>query len=333
MTPTGEWTADGLLAASGSYWQACTLHAGVKLGFFDIIGQGELGLTEEEVAARAQCDSRATGMLLNALAAMGLLVKEADRFANSEAAGSLLVKRSPRYVGHMIMHHHHLVEAWSRLDGAVRTGTRTRPASERGDEERESFLMGMFTLASVIAPRVAREIDLGRKRRLLDLGGGPGTYAVHFCLAHPELSATVFDLESTRPFAEMIVKRFGVSERVRFVGGDYLTDPIEGTYDVVWLSQVIHSEGPAGCQTVIDKAASVLEEGGLFLVHDFILEDTLDRPLFPAIFSLNMLVNTESGRSYSDGHIRDMLERAGLSAVRRLPFQGPNESGIIMATR
>ena len=84
---------------------------------------------------------------------------------------------------------------------------------------------------------------------------------------------------------------------------------------------------------MIEKTAASLEEGGLLLIHDFILENTLDAPLFPALFSLNMLINTKEGRSYSENQIKGMLAKAGLKNIQRLPFAGPNESGIITGTR
>jgi hypothetical protein len=90
--------------------------------------------------------------------------------------------------------------------------------------------------------------------------------------------------------------------------------------------------GPEPCRTVIEKAVSVLEPGGLLLVHDFLLNDAHDGPLFPSLFALNMLVNTEEGRSYSEGEIKDMLLNAGVRNIRRLPFKGPTDSGILCGT-
>jgi len=222
-----------------------------------------------------------------------------------------------------------LVEAWSRLDQAVKTG---KPARERGaldEEERESFLMGMFNLGMSIAPGLAKEIDLSGRSHLLDLGGGPGTFAIHFCLANPNLKATIADLKTTRPFAEKTISQFGLSDRIDFVPCNYLKDDVKGSYDVAWLSHVLHGEGPDGCRMIIKKAVSALEQGGLMMIHDFILNDTSDGPLFPAIFSLNMLINTDKGRSYTGSQIKEMMTDAGLSHIQRLPFKGPNESGIM----
>lgn len=326
-----KWNLGELLGVSGSYWKACTLHAGVRLEVFTLIGDGAAGA--DEIAQSLGANVRGVRALLNALSAMGLLTKREDRYFNTPDSKSLLVKDSQKYVGHIIMHHHHLVHAWAQLPEAIETGQPVRQRSSfRQDEERESFLMGMFNLAMNAAPRVADEIDFGGRRHLLDLGGGPGTYAIHFCLANPELRATIYDLPTTEPFALRTVERFGLLDRVSFVPGNYIEEEIKGSYDVAWLSQILHGEGPDDCARMIRKAVSVLESGGLILIHDFILNENLDGPLFPALFSLNMLINTPEGQSYSEGQISSMLADAGVKEIRRLSFRGPNDSAIIAGT-
>ncbi|MBW1780009.1 MAG: methyltransferase [Deltaproteobacteria bacterium] len=325
-----EWNVGSLLKVSGSYWESCTLHAGVKLDIFSIIEAGDV--TAEDIAAGLGCDVRGVSALLNALAAMALVLKTKDRYANTPFSKAFLVKESPKYIGYMVMHHHHLVEAWARLDQAVRSGSPVRERGVLDDAERESFLMGMFNMAMGIAPDLSHAVDLKGRRHLLDLGGGPGTYAIHFCMANPELKGTVADLSTSQPFAEKTISQFGLSDRIAFVPCNYLEDDIKGTYDVAWLSHILHGDGPEECQVIINKAASSLEPGGMMMIHDFILNDTSDGPLFPAIFSLNMLVNTQKGRSYTEGQIREMMTRAGLKHIRRLPFEGPNASGVLFGT-
>ncbi len=322
-------TPEFLLQISGAYWRTCTLHAGVALDVFTVMEQGPL--TAERTAELLNADLRATRMLLNALAAMNLLLKKGEAYSNSAAASRWLVKTSPDYLGYMIRHHHHLVEAWGRLPISVKEGKPVKRESHGEEEERESFLMGMFNLAMAIAPRVASTIDLSGKARLLDLGGGPGTYAIHFCLHNPELRAVVFDLPTTEVFARKTFERFGVSDRVDFIAGNFSRDPIPEKFDVVWLSQVLHGESPEEAARLVHKAVRSLEPGGMILIHEFILNDTMDGPLFPALFSLNMLVNTPHGQAYSQGQLTQMLEDAGARNVRRLDFRGPTDSGIVAA--
>ncbi len=316
-----------IIRISGEYWAACALQAGVVLDVFSLIG--DAALTAEQVADRAGTDARATGMLLSALAALGLLVKAGDQYTLTPASRKFLVKDSPDYVGHIISHHHDLVNSWARLPEAVRTGGPVRSRVAGDDEWRENFLLGMFNMAMAIAPGLSRTLDLSGRRHLLDVGGGPGTYAIHFCLANPGLRATVFDLPASEPFFRRTVERFEVGDRVDFQGGDYLQGEIVGSYDAAWLSQILHGESPDGCARIIDQVVRVLEPGGLIMVQEFILNDSGDGPLHPALFSLNMLLGTNGGQAYSESEIKAMLTAAGAGDVRRLPFNGPHDTGII----
>ncbi len=323
------WTPPDLLKMSGSYWEACALHAGVKLDLFTPLTKAPA--TAAELARCLGLDARGLAMLLDALSALELLTKDGEHYRNTPFATQFLAVDSATYLGHIIQHHHHLVDSWARLDQAVRTGepTRCRVSHDAEEIERESFLLGMFNLAMLLAPRIVTQVDLTGRRHLLDLGGGPGTYAIHFCQQNPDLRATVFDLPTTRPIAEKTIGNFGLQERIRFVSGDFHEDPLYGTYDVAWLSHVLHSEGEAGCARMLQKTAGVLEPGGVLLVQEFILEDSRDRPLFPALFSLNMLLGTPQGKAYSTGELKSLLSAAGLEHVERLPMELPNGAGVI----
>jgi SAM-dependent methyltransferase len=326
---TPNWNPATLLKLSGSYWETCTLHAGVKLDLFTQLADGPCAATE--LSNMLDLDVRGLTMLLDALVALQLLEKQSDEYFAPESVSVFLNRKSPGYLGHIIMHHHHLVEGWSRLDEAVRSGTpvRTRVSHEPTDVERESFLLGMFNLAMLIAPKVASHIDLSGRRRLLDLGGGPGTYAIHFCQKNPQLNATILDLQTTQPFAETTINRFCMNKRVDFVAGDFHSGPYPDGFDVVWLSHVLHGEGPESCSNMLSNAVGALEPGGVLFIQEFILEDNRTSPLFPALFSLNMLVCTPEGMSYSEQEIIELLRQQGLSRIERLQIDLPNGAGII----
>lgn len=321
-----NWNIGQLLSTSSAYWRSSTVHAAVKLEIFTKLLDEQL--TAAELGAKIKADERGLEMLLNGLAAFKLLEHTGKAYKNTDFSRAFLVKGEPGYTGHIIMHHFHLVDAWAKLDEAVTSGRPVEKKSYGEEVERESFQMGMFNLAMAIAPEIAGAIKLDDRNHLLDLGGGPGTYAIHFCLANPGLKATIYDRQTTEPFARRTIRKFGVADRIDFMGGDFITDPIPGKYDVVWLSQILHSNTPEECRDLVDKAARALTPGGLILIHDFLLNDTKDGPLFPALFSLNMLLSN-FGRSYSEDEVRNMLQRAGAENIRRLSFQGPNDSAIL----
>jgi 2-polyprenyl-3-methyl-5-hydroxy-6-metoxy-1,4-benzoquinol methylase len=324
-----SWHVPDLLQLSGDYWSACALHAGVKLDLFTPLAEGHR--TALELAELLETDSRGMAMLLAALAALGLLEKFGESYTATLFTAEYLSRTSSKYLGHIILHHHHLMAGWCRLDEAVRSGGPVLKRVSHADDEasRESFLMGMFNLAMQIAPRIVAGIDLMGKRRLLDLGGGPGTYAVHFCQHNPRLTAVVFDLPSTRRFAEQTIARFGLSDRIAFEAGDFISGEVAGKFDVVWLSHILHGESPEGCAVILRKAVAALEPGGMILVQEFILDDSKDGPLFPALFSLNMLLGTPAGQAYSQEELCAMMAEAGAADLRRMPLELPNGAGVI----
>jgi ubiquinone/menaquinone biosynthesis C-methylase UbiE len=189
--------------------------------------------------------------------------------------------------------------------------------------------MGMFNLASLLAPRIAQTIDLSGSYRLLDLGGGPGTYAIHFCCANPGLSAVIYDLPTTRTFAEETIARYELTQRITFTAGDYHVDPVPAGFDAAWLSHILHADGPAACSALLHKAVAALNPGGILMVQEFILYEDKDGPPFPALFSLNMLLGTEAGQSYSERELAAMMGEAGLSDVTRLAVELPNGAGVM----
>ena len=323
-----EMNPGNLLEISGSYWQTCTLHAAVKLDVFTIIGDSRL--KSKEVSDMLHGNQRSVEMLLNALSAMNLLGKTDNTYSNTPISQAFLAKNSSRYIGHIIMHHYHLVDSWNRLDVAVRTGQPVRSRVSHTDEERrESFLMGMFNLAMNLAPVLVPKIDLSNRHHLLDLGGGPGTYSIHFCLNNPQLKATVYDLPTTRPFAEKTIAKFNLQDRINFKNADYLEEDIDGVFDVAWLSHILHGESFEDARKIVRKAVSTLEPGGLIIIHEFILNNTMDGPLFPALFSLNMLLGTPGGQAYSEEQLITMLSDAGVRNFQRIYFDSPNDSGIL----
>ena len=325
-----DWNSGSLLEMSGSYWKTCTLHTGVKLDIFTAIGSN--ALVVDEINAKLKVDKRGLSMLLNALSALELLEKKDDQYSNSTPALTFLSKESKQYIGFMIMHHHHLMESWHKMDEAIIEGRPSRNRSSFSDEERrESFLMGMFNIGMAVAPKLSKELDLSGCKKLLDFGGGPGTFAIHFCLANPGLNASVYDLSTTRPFAEKTINRFKVSDRINFIPGNYLEDEFAypDSFDVAWLSHILHGEGPEQAQEIIRKAVLALKPKSKIYIHDFILNDNMDGPLFPALFSINMYLGTSKGQSYSETQISDMLKVHGVQDIKRLSFEGSTQSGIL----
>ncbi|MDR1242869.1 MAG: methyltransferase domain-containing protein [Deltaproteobacteria bacterium] len=332
-----EWTIADILGISGSYWAGCALQAGIALDLFTAVEKGkgnaqDKRLSVRDLALSLACDERALGMLATALIALGFLEGNTDDVTLPEHSWAYLSRTSERYVGFIIKHHAHIMPGWVRLAEAVQSGRRQREisSSDTDDaEERENFLMGMFNIAVNQAEMVASALDLSGRKRLLDIGGGPGTYAVFFCKANPGMRATVFDRPTSKSFAGNVARRFGLHEFIDFAGGDFIADALPAGYDVAWLSHVLHGETPADAAKLVAKAAKTLNPGGLLAIQEFVLDDKRNGPVHPALFSLNMLVGTSGGQAYTGAEISDMLQKAGAERIKRLEIDLPMGCGIL----
>ena len=290
-----------------------------ELDLFSAVGDDKK--TSQAIAGIIDADPRGTDRLLNALCAMGLIIKSGDKYANSAVAGRFLVKGKPEYQTG-IMHTVHLWDSWSTLTNAVRDGGLViqRSVEERDDVWFKSFIAAMHSRAVGEASGLVSKIDLSGVYRVLDVGGGSGAYSIAFVRAKEDVQATVFDLPNVLPLTEGYIKEAGLENRINTVSGDYNKDDLGNGYDLVFLSAIIHSNSPQQNQSLFHKVSKAMETGGRIIVSDFIMNDNRFEPTFGAFFALNMLVNTQQGDTYTESEIREWMTAAKLEFVERKDF-------------
>jgi ubiquinone/menaquinone biosynthesis C-methylase UbiE len=302
------------------------------LDFFSRLGEGREPF---DLAFELGVDGRALGLLLNALTAMGLLEKVGDRFRNAPVANEFLV-RNQNYRGSIFRHIHHCWEAWTELPQVLRSGHPVAPKEAdilgAREEWTRDFIRGMDDVTRELAPQVARQLDFGGARVLLDVGGGPGTYAAAFLAAHPGLQEVrLFDLPGALAVGRERLAARGVLDKVRLIEGDFCVNELDSGVDVVWISQVFHSRDAEGCRMLVEKAWRALNPGGLLAVHEFLLDEGKTTPLSAALFAVHMLVMTEGGRTYSGGEISAWMEEVGFVCpeTRRVS----EETAVVLARK
>ncbi len=265
--------------------------------------------TAGNIARAVSADPRATEILLDAVTALGLLKKSGSSYRNTEIARKFLAQDSPLYQGDMLRHADNLWKSWSGLDEVVKTGLPNRS----GGRDYGSFIRAMHNNAVFRAKGVISAIDLKGVRRALDLGGGPGTYSME--LAGKKIDVTLFDLPEAIVIAKEITAENGI-ENIHFTAGDFHTDDIGSGYDLVFISQILHSLSIDESQALIAKSRDAMGPKGRIAIHEFLLDKDHAHPVPAALFSVNMLVNTAAGRSYSVQEMKGWLAKAGFKGVR-----------------
>lgn len=316
MSDTGNFSFEEIHSLARQFMESRVFLTGFELDIFTILGNSEK--TSEEIADEIKADPRATDRLLNALCVTGVIEKKNNRFRNSEVAKRYLVKGKPDYQGG-IMHTVHLWDSWGRLTDSVLKGgsQKEAPFEDRDDVWYKPFIAAMHNRAVKEAPGLVERIDTSGVRKVLDVGGGSGAYSIAFVKKSEHITSTVFDLPNVVPLTQKYVRDAGVEGRVNTVPGDYYSDEFPSGYDLVFLSAIIHSNSPEINISLFKKAAGALNPGGRIVVSDFIMNDDRVSPAFGAFFSLNMLVNTDSGDTYTESEVKEWMAEAGLTFIER----------------
>lgn len=267
--------------------------------------------TANTVSQKLNIDSRATEILLDSLTSLGLLRKSSHTYKNLPISNRFLVKDSPYFQGDMIRHADYLWKNWSELDEVIKTG---KPVQR--PREYETFILGMHNLASLKVKDVIKSINLKGVKTGLDLGGGPGTYSME--MARKGVEVTLFDYPEAIKVAKRLIEKKKV-RGVNFMSGDFMVDDIGGGYDLIFVSQILHSYSEKNNLLILRKCKKALNRGGRIIIQEFYISEDKTRPVWGALFSVNMLVNTWAGRSYSSKEIKRWLLDAGFKNIKERP--------------
>lgn len=302
----------------GYYWETKIFLTAVKLEVFSVLNGKEL--TAKELARQIRADERPLELLLNALVAMRVLRKESNRYTNTRVAQTHLVRSAPSYVGHLLLLHDAEWNSWGKLEDAIRSGqSPTRGhVFETNPELGANVLTVLDRIGQQSGPGLARGLDLGGARTLLDLGGGAGTNAIACCNEYPQLEVTVFDLPQTLETTQRVVKEAGLEGRIRLRPGNFNVDTLGGPYDVILMSDVLHYQDHDANALLVQKCFTHLHPGGRLIIKDRFLEESGTSPAWVAAFAVHIFVNTERGRCYRVSEALEWMRKAGYQSVAEL---------------
>jgi len=316
---------ESLMQTGHGYQRSMTLFVALRVDVFTALSGG--AKDARELARMVRADPRNLAILLNALVAMGLLVKKGAKYLNAKVSDDFLAA-GPRSKRSILLHHLDCWPDWAALEGKIRGGRKKGP-EESGYQE--NFIRGMEDNSRERAVFVAERFPLRAGERVLDLGGGPGTYAVEWAKRYPGAEITVFDTPETLRVTRKILKEKGVYRLIRLSEGDFQSDPLGGPFEFIWISQIFHAYSEKDCQTLLRKVRSAMAPGGRVAVQEFLLKESKTAPPGPAFFSVHMVAVTEGGRAYSTNEIASMLKTTGF---KKIIADKPDPRGVgIVAAR
>jgi ubiquinone/menaquinone biosynthesis C-methylase UbiE len=310
---------------ANAFFGPCVLFTASDLGVFGLLAARD-GLDASAIAGELGLNERGARLLLDACVAEKLLTKTRDGYSTTPLARIFLTPGSPADLSGAIRYNRDIYSAWGKLPELVRTGAPVEsPQLHLGDdaERTRTFVLSMQGRAMGIGRGVVPLMDLAGRKKLLDVGGGPGTYSVLLTKAFEGLTSTVLDLPEVVKVAAELIEKQGASARVSTLAGDYHTTAFPAGVDAVNFFGMLHQESPDGIRALARKAYDALEPGGIVHVMDMMTDETHTAPQFSALFAITMALTTVNGWVFSSEELRGWLEEAGFVDYEVNPLPPP----------
>jgi ubiquinone/menaquinone biosynthesis C-methylase UbiE len=311
-----------LVDVASRYWQSAALNAAVQLGVFELLAAKPADAAG--VARGLDASPLHTEALLDALAGMGVLHKDAGGYGLPDALRAVLDPASSDSLLPALRFNADLFGLWARLGESVRTGTPAMPGNPHlgTDPARmRRFVEGMHSRAGLMARGLLPCLRPPAGSRILDVGGGPGTFALKLAQRDASLRLTVLDLPPVvAAAAEIHAGQAGI-DRIAFLGGNYHLTPLPPGQDIVLYCGALHQEPEEAVAPLFARMRAALRPGGQIWVVDLLLDDDRCTPAYSALFQVNMLLMRPTARVHAASRVVELLAEAGFrdATVRPVP--------------
>jgi len=294
-----------------SFAQHRTLTVAARIGILERLANCEA--TPLELSDELNLEAMPTEKIVRALYAMGILVANGATYRVNDSLKEMFGSGPASFLPFM-EHSHDMYDRWGEnLESWVKGGVWTTKKRDSAGIER--FGAAMRAMASQIATQVVGALDLTGVKKMLDVGGGTGTYAEIFCRASQQLLAVVLDTAQVATIGRKRLASTSLEGRVEFLGGDYMEYNYGSGFDLVLLANVLHQEHGERAARLIKKSADALAPGGRVAVVEFAIDDLKRERLLGTLFAINM-------RSFGDTHcepeITSWMKAAFLTDITRI---------------
>lgn len=315
-------TPDSIMKIAMGFMAAKHLFAANEVGLFEALAAGPASIAELE--EKINIPSRTLAIVANAMVSLGMLELEGEHYRNSDAASTFLAGRPGPDMRPMLRFWNRIsYPTWQKLDSAVRTGEAQALFGDFSDEEQRIFSAGVESFTAPMAAALAAAYDFARHRRVLDVGGGTGSFLLAVLRRHTALEGTLFELTGASAVARQRLAREAEGARIEIVAGDLAKDPLPLGHDVLIVANTLHVLSAAHNISLLEKLRAAVSTGARLLLVDFWTDSTHTKPPAASLMSGEFLVISGEGQAYSEAEADAWLAQTGWKKIERKPLAGP----------
>lgn len=319
-------TPEAILAVATGFMAAKHLFVAAEIGLFSALGDGPLSL--DELAQRTGVPRASVRILADAMLVLGFVVREDGRYRNTSVAHAFLSGQTTTDLRPALRFFDRIsYPTWMHLEGAIRTRRGVR--GDLSPEQWEIRSRGIEAITAAAAQGVLDAYDFAHCRRVLDLGGGTGSFLRVLTRHYPEIEATLFEQPAVAAVARQMLAGTPGDGRIVVVEGDFFHDPIPEGHDVVLVANVIHVFSPDHNRELLSRIRARVRPETTLLLVDFWTDASHTQPRFAALMAGEWLTASGEADCYSVEEITEWLRHTGWTVDRHQPVAGP--SSLVVA--
>lgn len=314
------------------------LFACVKLDVFEKLRAGPQSLPH--FAAMLALPVEAARRLLDAAVALKLVDKlSGDRYGLGPH-GAVIVGNPGivKMVEHHAMLYADLADPVALLRGERKSTAlidywayaRAKQPREASDDQIAQYTSLMSASQTLIAEEIIAAYPMGEHRRVLDIGGGDGTFLRAVGVRFPNLQLTLFDLPAVAARAQLQFEAQGQSHRATTIGGDFFRDPLPRGHDLISLVRIIHDHDDEPVRVLFSNVRQALSAGGRLIIAEPMSQSGTSETVGDAYFGFYLMA-MGSGRPRTPAVIMAMLQTEGFVNIRQVKTRMPLQTGLIIA--
>jgi SAM-dependent methyltransferase len=310
-----------IMRVASGFMAAKHLFAASELGVFEALADSPA--TVDSLAARTGLTPRAARISADAMVALGFLERTGDRYQNGEVAACFLAGRTPADLRPLLRFWDQIsYPTWEHLAQALGSGP-PREVFDLDDDQQEIVSAGIEAVLAGPAAALAEVVDFASHSRLLDVGGGTGSWAIAAARRHPHLRATVVDLPTVVDMAKGRIAAADLGDRIEAVAVDVMAEPLPAGHDVFLVANLVHYWSPEGNLALLRRIRDAADVGARLLLADFWTDPTHTEPLHAALMAGEFAVHIRDGDVYSVDDLRSWLPTTGWHFLTHTPLTGP----------
>jgi hypothetical protein len=312
---------DAIFQIASGFMAAKHLFVANEVGLFKGLANGPRTLSE--LAEDTGVAAHRLRLLADAMVALGLVGRQGEEYRNEAAAHAFLAGNTATDLSPFLRFWDQLsYPMWTELVDAIRTGRGHAPA-QLSEHEQRLYSEGVEAIQAAPAHSLPSTYDFSAHKRLLDLGGGTGSWLLAALRQFNHLRATLFELPGAAALARQRLATDPLAPHADVVEGDFFSDALPGNHDVILIANVFHLFSPEHNRDLLRRVRGCAAAGARLLLADFWTDATHTEPAFAALMAGEFLVITGEGDVYSAQEVKEWLDETGWRVVDRKPLAGP----------